>query len=279
MSDSFWYTLIHNPFLWVALLAALSASFAGGIVGSYVVSRRIVFITGSISHAILGGIGLFILLHYHTKMALFTPLIGALVAAIFFAFLIGWIHLRFHEREDSIIAAIWSIGMAFGVISISMVPGTNPELMNFLFGSLLWANISDLWMLIIFDLIIAIICLIFHKRFLAICFDETQSYLQNQKVVGLYFLLLLLVAITVVLMIQVVGAILIISLLCLPAAIANLLTKRLSKMIFTAIALSCLFSFLGIYLSYLINWPPGATIAFVITLFYFLSLPLKARSV
>jgi len=279
MTDSFWVALMTNPFLQTALLVGLAASVAGGIVGSYVVSKRIVFISGSVSHAVLGGIGLFVYLQYLTGMAIFTPLLGGILSALLFAFLIGWIHLRYRQREDTVIAAIWSIGMALGVIFISIVPGSNAQLMDFLFGNLLWASHRELWMLISLDIVIAILCLIFHRRFLAICFDETLSYLQHQPVKFLYFLLLTLVAVTVVLLIQIIGAILVIATLCLPAAIANLLTSRLSKIIYTAILLSCLFTFIGIYLSYVFNWPPGSTIALTITIFYFLALPLKARSV
>lgn len=279
MTDSFLQALILNPFLQTALFAGLAASIAAGIVGSYVVSKRIVFISGSISHAVLGGIGFFVFLKYITGSIGFSPLLGSLLSAIVFAYLIGAIHIRYKQREDTVIAAIWTIGMSLGVIFISVVPGSGAELMNFLFGNLLWASQRDIWLLLLLDIFIIVTCALCHKRFLAICFDETQSYLQRQPVKFLYFLLLTLVAITVVLMIQVIGAILVISLLCLPAAIANILTSCLSKIIYLSVLLSCLFTFLGIFLAYTLNWPPGATIALIITISYFLSLPLKAKSV
>lgn len=279
MIDSFWHQLFTNPFLQTALFAGLAASLAGGIVGSYVVAKRIVFVGGSVSHGVLGGLGLFAFLQYSTQLSFFTPLLGALLSAVFFALLMGWIHLYYRQREDTVIAAVWSIGMALGVIFIAIVPGSNAQLMDFLFGNLLWASHGDIGLLLLLDGIIVITCLLCHKRFLAISFDETQSYLQGLRVQPLYFLLLSLVAVTIVLMIQIIGAILVISMLCLPAAIANLLTSRLSKMIYLALILSFLFTFIGVYLSYTLNWPPGATIALVITIVYFLSLPLKARSV
>ena len=277
--DSFWSALVTNPFLQYALFAALASSIAGGIVGSYVVAKRIVFISGSVSHAVLGGIGLSIYLQFVTGSKLFSPLFGALVSAIVFGLLIGTMHLLYKQREDTVIAAIWSIGMALGVILISIVPGNNAELMDFLFGNLLWASNSDIWMLLALDLIVVFVCLFCHKRFLAVSFDETQSYLQGVPVKLFYYILLTLVSLTVVLMIQIIGAILVISMLCLPAAIANILTVRLSKMIYLAILLSCLFALFGIYLSYSLNWPPGATIALVVSSFYFLSLPLKGKYV
>ncbi len=263
--------ILTNQFLQTAIFAAIAASFAGGVVGSYVVSKRIVFISGSISHAVLGGIGLFVFLH-------FPPLLGALLSAVVFAILIGTIHLKFKDREDTVIAAIWSIGMATGVIFISLTPGANNQLMDFLFGNLLWATKKEIWMLISLDVVILILSKLYHRRFLSICFDETQSRLQKQPVSLLYFILLTLVAITVVLMIQIVGAILVITMLCLPAAIANFFTTRLSKIILLAIILSCLFSIVGILLSYVLDWPPGSTITLVITICYFLSLPLKIKS-
>jgi zinc transport system permease protein len=275
---SFWYVLWHNPFLQTALFAGLAASFAGGVVGSYVVVKRIVFISGSISHAVLGGIGASLFLGYLLGRSL-PLLVGAILASIFFGFLIGWIHRRYRQREDSVIAAIWSLGMAAGVIFISIVPGNNAALMDFLFGNLLWANQSDVWMLLSLDLIVLAIALLCHVRFLSISFDETQCLLQRERVSFLYFLLLTLVSFTVVLMIQIIGAILVIAMLCLPAAIANLLTQRLSKMICLAVALSLFFTFSGIYLSYTLNWPPGATISLLTTTAYFISLPLKSRYV
>jgi len=275
----FWFALKTNPFLSMALFAGLAAAFASGIVGPYVVSKRIVFISGSISHAVLGGIGIFVFLNYITGLTIFNPLIGSLVSAIFFGFIIGASHLYYKEREDTVIAAIWSFGMAIGVIFIAVVPNTNKKLMDFLFGNLLWAGPSELKMLLALDAFVLLVCLICHKRFLAISFDETQSYLQKQPVTFIYFILLTLVAITVVLMIQTIGAILVIAMLCLPAAVANLFTRQLSKMICLSVILSLFFTFIGIYLSYSFNWPPGATIALATALIYFLSLPLKNRSI
>ena len=275
----FIHALTVNPFLQTALLAGLAAAFASGIMGPYVVAKRIVFISGSVSHAVLGGIGLFVFLHYLTGLWLFSPLIGAIFSAILFALLIGASHLRYKEREDTIIAAIWSLGMALGVVLIAVVPNTNAQLMDFLFGNLLWASQDDIRLLLALDALVLITCLLLHKRFLAISFDETQAFLQKQPVKLLYFSLLTLVAITVVLMIQTIGAILVIAMLCLPAAIANLFTHTLSKMIYLSVALSLFFTCIGMVLSYTCNWPPGATIALTTALIYFLSLPLKRRTV
>ncbi|MCH9811842.1 metal ABC transporter permease [bacterium] len=275
MAETFFAALATNPFLQMALFAGLLASLGSGIIGSYTVVRRVVFISGSIAHAVLGGIGIAIYLHYYTLNPIFSPLTGAIFSAFFFGFLIGWMHLKYKQRVDSVIAAVWSIGMAIGVILISVTPGSNAELMNFLFGNLLWASMREIYLLIILNGIIIVSSILFHKRFLAICFDETNAFLQKQPVIFLYFFLLSLICLTIVILIQVIGAILVISMLCLPAAIANIFTRSLSKMIYLAIVLSAIMAFLGTYFSYLFNWPIGATIALITTCFYFLALPLK----
>lgn len=264
-----------NPFLVSALLAGFAASITSGIIGSYVVVKRIVFISGSISHSVLGGMGLCFWLKRTYGLDWLLPLYGALFAAIASALLIGWIHLKYQEREDTVIAALWATGMSIGVIFIALTPGYNVELMNYLFGNILWVTKSDLLLILGLDLIVIAIVAFFHQKFLAICFDEQQAALQNIKVKSYYLLLLCLVALSVVLLIQVVGAILIIALLAIPAAIASGMTFRLSKMMVLAIIFSCLFTFIGIFLSYELNWPPGATIALTAAVFYLLNFLVK----
>lgn len=263
---------LTNPFLQMALLAGMAASITSGIIGSYVVVKRIVFISGSIAHSVLGGMGLCLWLKREYNFQALSPLEGAFIAAILSALLIGWIHLKYREREDTVIAAIWSTGMSVGVIFVSLTPGYNVELMNFLFGNILWVSQSDLIYLLILDLLVVALTLLFHKQFLAICFDEEQAALQGVSVHGFYLLLLSLVAISTVLLIQVVGAILVIAMLAIPAAIASSITHRLSLMMVAAIGLSAIISIAGTAISYKLNWPMGATIALIAALFYLLSL-------
>ncbi len=272
MTLHFFQALGQNPFLILAILAGFAASFTSGVMGTYVVVKRIVSISGSIAHSVLGGMGLCLYLRRTYHLDFLTPLYGALAAGLLSALLMGWIHLKYKEREDTVIAAIWATGMSVGVIFIALTPGYNVELLNFLFGNILWVTDSDIHLLLTLDLIIAVVVAFFYRKFNAICFDKDQAALQGLSVGALYLLLLCLVAISVVLLIQVVGAILVISMLAIPAAIAGTFTQRLSRMMFFAVLFGGLFTFLGMYASYELNWPPGATISLVAALFYVLSL-------
>jgi zinc transport system permease protein len=265
---SFFDALMQNPLLFSALIAGLASSVVSGIIGSYVVVKRIVFISGSISHSVLAGIGFCIWLERTKGVTWLSPLYGALIAAIASALIIGWIRTHYRQREDSVIAALWSIGMAIGVLFISQTPGYNVELSNLLIGNILWVTHSDLYLLIALDLIILITVLCLHKRFLAICFDEEQAQLQGLHVNRLYLLLLVLIAISIVLLIQVVGVILVMTMLTIPPAIANLFTSSLSKMMMAAITINCVFCISGMNLAYHLDWPGGATIALVAGISY-----------
>jgi zinc transport system permease protein len=268
----YFHALSHNHLLLYAVLAGLVASVVGGIIGSYVVVKRIAFISGSISHSVLAGIGFFLWLERTRDIAFASPLQGALIAGVISALLIGWIHLKYRQREDAVIAAVWSVGMAIGILFISQTPGYNVELTNFLVGNLLWVSPQDLWVLGILDITVIVSCYLLHHRLLAICFDEEQARLQGLAVNKLYLLLLSLIAVTVVLLMQVVGIILVMTMLTLPATIANLYTNRLSSMMGISILLSMLFCFFGMYFAFELDWPAGATIALVAGISYAASL-------
>ncbi len=257
-----------HPFLFTSLLAGIASSITSGIIGSYVVIKRIVFISGSIAHSVLGGMGLFLWLKRTYHWEWLDPLYGALLAAILSAFLIGWIHLKYREREDTVIAAIWSTGMALGVIFVSLTPGYNVELMNFLFGNILWISHSDLVLLMSLTLLVIALTALLHQKFQAVCFDETEAELRGVSVKKYYLILLNLVAISVVILIQIVGAILVIAMLAIPAAIASHFSKKLSHLMIRAIILGAFFTTIGLALSFYLNWPPGATIALVAALAY-----------
>lgn len=269
---SFVQALTTNPLLVTALFAGLAASVVSGIIGSYVVVKRILFISGSISHSVLGGIGICLWLQRSHGITWATPLLGALIAAVASALLIGWIRLSYKQREDTVIAALWTVGMATGIIFISQTPGFNVELTNFLIGNILWTTTGDLYVLVGLDIIVIVTVSLLHKQFLAICFDEDQAQLQGLPVNRLYLLLLVLIAITIVLLIQVVGIVLVMTMLAIPAAIANTFTTRLSRMMMLAIGVNGLFCVAGLYTSFHLDWPTGATIALIAGCVYALNL-------
>lgn len=272
---NFLQAFLANPLLQMAVLAAIGTSIAGGIVGSYVVIKRIVSISGSIAHSVLGGLGAAYWLQRVHGQTWLSPIYGALVAALLSAFIIGWVHLRYKEREDAIIAMIWSVGMSIGVIFISQVPGFNVELTNVLLGNVLLVDAQDLWILLCLDLLIITTVVIFYTRFLAICFDEKQAQMQGLNVAALYLLLLGLIALSVVLLIHIVGIILVLSMLALPASIASIFTSRLASIMLIAVLLNIAFSIGGLALSYKLDWPVGPTIGLFSGFIYLLSLRFK----
>lgn len=269
---SFFEALATNPLMLAAVLAGLAASVVSGIIGSYVVVKRIGFISGSISHSVLSGIGFSLWLERTRGVEWISPLFGALIAAVLSALIIGWIHLFYRQREDSVIAALWAVGMAVGVLFISQTPGFNVELTNFLVGNVLWVTHADLITLFALDVCILGVVFCLHKRFLAICFDEEQARLQGIAVNKLYMLLLILIAVSIVLLIQVVGVLLVMAMLTIPAAIANLFTSRLSRIMMIAVGLSAFFCFAGLGAAYHLDWPGGATIALLAGVVYVASL-------
>jgi zinc transport system permease protein len=249
----FWQILFGQGFMRNAVLAGLLASLACGVVGSYVVVRRIVFISGGIAHAVLGGMGIAYYYGFH-------PLNGALVAALVAAVIIGIASLRVSQREDTVIGAIWVLGMAIGILFISRTPGYNVDLMSYLFGNILMVLPRDLYLTAVLDTAILVLVAMFHKQFLAVCFDQDYARLQGIRVDFFYLLLLCLVAVTVVVLIPVVGIILVIALLTLPAAIAGQYVQGLIGMMIAATGLSAVLTTAGLAVSYHADLPGGATI-------------------
>ncbi len=261
----------------MALWAALLTSIPSGVIGSFVVIKRISFIAGSISHSILGGMGLCLWLQRTQGWLFCDPIFGAFASALGSALLLGWVHLHYRQREDAIIAAIWSTGMAIGMIFLSLTPGNNVELLNYLFGNILFIGNGDLIRLGLLNALILGVVALYYRRFLALCFDEEQALLQGVAVKRLYLLLLSLVAISIVLLMQIIGIVLVIALLTIPATLASLFTHRLWVMMAQAAIFCALFGSLGLFGSFALNWPPGPTIALFAAATYLSLLPLKKK--
>lgn len=272
------HSFLQNPFVLSAFFTIALASLAAGVAGSYVVVKRISYMGGGISHTVLGGIGLSIWLSRVHGVPYLTPLIGATVFATLSAILIGMIHLRSREREDTIISALWAVGMACGILFISLTPGYVGELSNYLVGNLLWVTKDELFLLFLLDCIVLGVCMLEHKRFLAICVDETQAYLQGINVERLYLLLLIIIALTIVLLVQVVGIILAMVLLTIPPAIANMFSKNLAHIMLLSTLMCFLFGVIGLFLSYLLDWPVGSSISLAAGFSYFALFLLQRES-
>jgi zinc transport system permease protein len=249
------YTFMQN-----ALLTGILAGVACGIVGAYVVSRRITYIGGGIAHSVLAGMGAAYFLSSRYHIAGLHPLLGAVLVALVAAVVIALISLRTREREDTAISAVWAVGMAAGIIFISMTPGYNEDLMSYLFGNILMVSGRDLWLLGILDIIIVAVGLLFYNKLMAVCFDEEFARIRGINVEFYYLLLLCLTALTVVLLVTVVGIIMVIALLTLPAAIAGKFTRTLFQTMVTASVISILLTVLGLAASYRPNLPPGPVI-------------------
>jgi zinc transport system permease protein len=262
--SAFLDALAGQSFLQHALVAGVLASIACGIVGSYVVVKRIGYLAGGVAHAVLGGMGI---AYFLGK----SPVGGALVAALLAALIIGWVSQRFRQHEDTIIGALWAVGMAIGVIFISRTPGYNVDLMSYLFGNILLVPREDLLLMAGLDGVITTLVLLFRKQFLAVCFDEEFARLRGVPVGVFYLLLLWMVALTVVILIQVVGLILVIALLTLPAAIASQYVRSLSAMMMVATLLGMAFTGAGLALSFEPDLPAGATIILLAGVVYLLS--------
>jgi zinc transport system permease protein len=236
-----------------AILAGILASVACGLVGVYVVVKRIVGISGGIAHASFGGIGL----GYYLAIS---PVLGAMFFSLLSAVTMGLVTRKTRIAEDTAIGILWAVGMALGVILIGLTPGYAPDLMSYLFGNILTVPASDLLLMLGLDIVILAVIIAFYKEFLILSFDEEFGEVSGMPVNALYLLLLCLVALTVVVLIRVVGMILVIALLTFPAVLARRFSHDLKKMMLLAILIGVFFSLGGLWLSYQLNLASGATI-------------------
>lgn len=264
MISEFLQALSSQTFLQMALIAGLLASIGCGVVGTFVVVKRITFLAGGIAHSVLAGMGA---AAYYG----FDPLVGALIAAIISALLMGWIHLHWHAQEDTLIGALWAIGMAIGLLFISQTPGYTSNLTSYLFGNILLVPEQDLWFMAGLNALLLVLVSLFYHQFLAVIFDEEFARLRGIPVTFFYLLLLCLIAVTVVLLIHVVGLILVIALLTLPAAIAGHYVHSLGKMMVIATWLGSVFTSGGLALSYAPDLPSGPTMILLAGSAYVLS--------
>lgn len=253
--------IFEYRFLQLAVLASLLASVSCGMVGTYVVVKRMGYLAGGIAHAVLGGIGAALFFGY-------PAMLGALVSAVAAALVLGCVKLFWREQEDVLIGALWAVGMAVGVMFIAKTPGYQVDLMTYLFGNILLVSPAQLWLMLGLNACLVLIVVLFFRQFEAVAFDEEFAVLRGLPVTALYLLLLCLIAISVVLLVQIVGLILVIALLTLPAAIARHYVYNVAPMMVLSSVVTAVFCLAGLALAYGPDLPAGATIILVAAVAY-----------
>ena len=253
--------LFNYTFFQHALLGSLFASIACGIIGTYIVTRRLVFISGGITHASFGGIGIGL----YTGIS---PILAAAVFSVLSAFGVEWLSKRKDMREDSAIAVFWTFGMAIGIIFSFLAPGFTPDLSAFLFGNILTITFADIWMLVILSIILIGFFYFFLTPVIYIAFDREYARSQRIPVRLFEYILMMFIALTIVACLRMIGIVLVISLLTLPQMTANLFTHSFKKIIFMSIGIGFISCSGGLLLSYQLQVPSGAAIIFFSILVY-----------
>ena len=269
---NFFEAIATYDFLVDALVAAVLSGVACGIVGTYVVTRRMVFLGGGITHASFGGIGI----AYHFGL---NPIGGAMIFAILSALGIEWASTKGRIREDSAIGIVWSLGMAIGILFIFSTPGYAPNLMSFLFGDVLTVGRSNIVGLTALVAVLLLVLLLWYRPIMWASFDREYARSQGVKADAVLMLMTILTAVTIVLSIRIVGIVLLISLLTVPTVIASALTKSYSRIMILSSLLAVAGNIVGLWVAYEVDFPVGATtiILLGITLFIVKLLTLPSR--
>lgn len=255
------FEILQYNFFQNALIIAILASLAGGIIGTYIVVKRMSMISGSIAHTAFGGLGI-------SYFANVNPLIGAIFFSLAAAVSIAFFRRKAKNRLDILLSFLWATGMAIGLVFIFLSPGYSTDLFTYLFGNILMVERADLWMILILDVIIILTVLVMFNSFLAVTFDEEYAEVRNLPVTFIFILLFSLIALTVVMMIRVVGIILMIAILTLPAATAQFFSKTLKKIMFHSALITLFATVAGLIISYYLNFATGPIIVLLISMIY-----------
>ncbi len=253
--------ILYYSFFQHALIGSLLASIACGIIGTYIVTRRLVFISGGITHASFGGIGIGL----YTGIS---PILAAAIFSVLSAFGVEWLSKRTDMREDSAIAVFWTFGMAVGIIFSFLAPGFAPDLSAYLFGNILTISPADLYLLGGLSVLLILFFSLYIHPILYIAFDREYARSQGIPVIWFEYLLIMFIALTIVACLRIVGIVLVISLLTLPQMIANLFTHSFRNIIFISIGIGYLSCMGGLWISYQQKIPSGASIIFFSILIY-----------
>lgn len=257
------FEFIQYEFVRNALMAGVLISIACGIMGALVVVNRMVFISGSIAHTSYGGIGIAFFFG-------FSPLLGAAGFAVAAALIMGLLSIGKRYRTDTVIGAVWAVGMATGIIMVDLTPGYHTDLMSYLFGSILSVPAGDLILMLALDIIVVASVTVLYRPLLSLLYDDEFAMLRGVPVRALYLFLLVLTALTIVMTIRIVGLILVIALLTIPTYLAEKHAHSLPMMMLISALLSMIFVTSGLWLSYLLNLTSGATIILVAASVFFL---------
>lgn len=254
--------LLNYAFFRNALLGSLFASIACGIIGTYVVTRRLVFISGGITHASFGGLGI----GFYFGL---NPIFSAMVFSAFSAFGIQWLSRKQGVREDSAIAVFWSLGMAIGIMLTFLTPGYAPNLSEYLFGNILTITQTDIISLVILSVILFVFFVVNYHAIVSVSFDTQFAQTRRVNTQFIEYAMMLFIAVTIVLSIRLVGIVLLMSLITVPQMTANLFTVNYSRIISLSVGISFIACVVGLLLSYYLNVPSGAFIIFVLIMMFF----------
>lgn len=263
-----------NPnivFIRYALIAGIISSVSFGIIGSFVVVKRMSYIAGAVSHAVLGGIGMALFLSTVYNFYFITPMTGAVIFALLSGLIISYAQIKVNERTDTIIGAIWAIGMSLGLLFMSATPGYIDP-MSYLFGNILLITKHDLIMIGVINIAVVGFSVLFYNQLLVASFDEEFARIRGLNTNLLHLLLVLLISFTVLLMITIVGIVMVIALLTLPPAIAGIFSSRFKPMIISSIVLCMIFTSLGLCGSYILNLPTSSVTVVIAGIAYLIAL-------
>ena len=263
LAEIFSYEFMQN-----ALLAGVLVSLVSGIIGTLVVLNRMVGISGGIAHAAYGGVGI-------ASYFGFDPVLGAVLFSLLSSVTMGVAHRKLRERSDTMIGVMWAVGMATGIIFVSLTPGYRANLMSYLFGSILAVSKQDIWWMAGVALATVLFVALFYRQLLAISFDEEFATVRNLPVTALSVLLLIMTGLAVVVAMRVVGLIMVIALLTIPSAIASMFFKNMRVIMLVAVGLGIVFISAGLVISFLSNLPAAAVIILLAGLVYFLAFIIK----
>lgn len=256
MFEALTYQFFQN-----ALLVSILASVAAGVIGTYIVVKRMSLISGSIAHTAFGGLGIS---YYLNANPLFGGVIFSLLAAISIAL------FRRHEKSrlDTLLSFLWATGMAIGLVFMFLTPGYATDLFTYLFGNILLVSRSDLVLILILDVLILVVAYVMYNSFLSVTFDEEYSQTRNLNVTLVNMILFALIALTIVATIRIVGIVLMIAILTLPAATAQIFSKTVKQIMIRASLITLVASVAGLVISYMLDFSTGPIIVLILAAFY-----------